>query len=290
MASMSDIRRSIRSIESTGQITKAMKMVASAKLRRAQSVVIAARPYAGKIREVLGNLSEKGCSSHPLQEKREEVKNVLYVLVTADAGLCGGFNTNLIKLCEKTVKKREESCAILAVGKKGRDYFKKRGYQIADEFVGNGDSPGFVLARTIAGDVIRMYTEGEYDEVHLIFSRFRSAMSNTPTDLKLLPIEQEAKVETADAEEKGISSDYIFEPGEEEVLNVLLPAYVETLIYGALIESKASELGSKMTAMSAATDNANELIQSLTLTLNRARQAAITTEITEIVSGAAALE
>jgi F-type H+-transporting ATPase subunit gamma len=290
MASMSDIRRSIRSIESTGQITKAMKMVASAKLRRAQSAVIAARPYSEKIREVLGNLSEKGCSSHPLQEKREEVKNVLYVLVTADAGLCGGFNTNLIKLCEKTIKKREEDSAILAVGKKGRDYFKKRGYSITGEFVGNGDAPGFVLARTIANDVIRMYTEGDYDEVHLIFSRFRSAMSNTPTDIKLLPIEQEVKVEEESAEEKGISSDYIFEPGEEEVLNVLLPAYVETLIYGALLESKASELGSKMTAMSAATDNANELIQSLTLTLNRARQAAITTEITEIVSGAAALE
>lgn len=290
MASTSDIRRSIRSIESTGQITKAMKMVASAKLRRAQSAVIAARPYSEKVREVLGNLSEKGCSSHPLQEKREEVKNVLYVLVTADAGLCGGFNTNLIKLCEKTVKKREEDCAILAVGKKGRDYFKKRGYSMAGEFVGNGDAPGFVLARVIANDVIRMYTEEEYDEVHLIFSRFRSAMNNTPTDIKLLPIEQEAKVEEEKAEDKGITSDYIFEPGEEEVLNVLLPAYVETLVYGALLESKASELGSKMTAMSAATDNANELIQSLTLTLNRARQAAITTEITEIVSGAAALE
>lgn len=291
MASTSDIRRSIRSIESTGQITKAMKMVASAKLRRAQSAVIAARPYSEKVREVLGNLSEKGCSSHPLQEKREEVKNVLYVLVTADAGLCGGFNSNLIKLCEKTIKNRVEDCAIVAVGKKGRDYFKKRSYSVINEYVNNGDAPGFALSRTIANEVIQLYTEGQYDEVHLIFSRFRSAMSNTPTDIKLLPIEQEEKVEAAgQSEEKGLSSDYIFEPGEEEVLNVLLPAYVETLLYGAIIESKASELGSKMTAMSAATDNANELIRSLTLTLNRARQAAITTEITEIVSGAAALE
>ena len=290
MASMSDIRRSIRSIESTGQITKAMKMVASAKLRRAQANVIAARPYAAKIREVLGNLSEKGISSHPLQEKREEVKNVLYILVTADAGLCGGFNTNLIKLCERTIKSRVEACGIVGVGKKGRDYFRKRGYTIAGSFVGNGDSPRFTLAKTIADDVIRMYTEGQYDEVHLIFSRFRSAMSNTPTDLKLLPIEAEVGTETVSKEEQTVSSDYIFEPGEEEVLNELLPAYVETLIFGAIIESKASEFGNKMTAMSAATDNANELIQSLTLTLNRARQAAITTEITEIVSGAAALE
>jgi F-type H+-transporting ATPase subunit gamma len=292
MANMSDIRRSIRSIESTGQITKAMKMVASAKLRRAQSAVIAARPYGDKIREVLGNLSEKGCSSHPLQVKREEIKNVLYILVTADAGLCGGFNSNLIKLCEKTIKNRKEDCAIVAVGKKGRDYFKKRDYKVIGEYVGNGDSPRFVLGQAVSEKVIPLYIDGEYDEVHLIFSRFRSAMSNTPTDIQILPIEAVEKSETAETTEKkeGYTSDYLFEPDEDEVLNALLPAYVETLIYDAIIESKASELGSKMTAMSSATDNANELIQSLTLTLNRARQAAITTEITEIVSGAAALE
>ncbi len=291
MASMSDIRRSIRSIESTGQITKAMKMVSSAKLRRAQSGVIAARPYAAKVREVLGNLSEEGGeSTHPLQEKRE-VKKVLYVLVSGDSGLCGGFNANVIKECEHQLKSREEETAIMAVGKKGSEYFAKRGYNVMKSYLGIGDVPSYSTGKSIALDLIHLYTTGEYDEIHLIFSKFRSAMSNTPTDMQLLPIVPVEKEEVEEAPaENGIVSDYLFEPSEEDVLGVLLPAYVETLVFGALLESKASEHGARMTAMSAATDNAAELIQSLTLTLNRARQAAITTEITEIVGGAAALE
>ena len=291
MASMSDIRRSISSIESTGQITKAMKMVASSKLRRAQSAVVAARPYSAKVREVLGSLSnESGASSHPLQEVRE-VKKVLYILVTADGGLCGGFNANIIKECEKAIKANEHECSVVTVGKKGRDYFKKRGYDVISEHIGIGDTPGFAVAKSIAQEVIKLYTDGEYDEVHLVYSVFKSALSNIPTDVKILPIEslpsEEAEVSE---EEKGFNLSYSFEPNEEEVLNVLLPAYVETQIFAAILESKASEFGSRMTAMSAATDNAAELIKSLTLAMNRARQAAITTEISEIVGGAAALE
>lgn len=291
MASMSDIRRSISSIESTGQITKAMKMVASSKLRRAQSAVVAARPYAAKVREVLGSLSnESGASSHPLQEVRE-VKKVLYILVTADGGLCGGFNANIIKECERAIKANEHECALVAVGRKGRDYFKKRDYNVVSEHIAIGDTPGFAVGKSIAQEVIKLYTEGEYDEVHLVYSVFKSALSNIPTDVKILPIEalpsEEAEV---NEEEKGFNLSYSFEPNEEEVLNVLLPAYVETQIYAAVLESKASEFGSRMTAMSAATDNAAELIKSLTLAMNRARQAAITTEISEIVGGAAALE
>lgn len=291
MASMSDIRRSISSIESTGQITKAMKMVASSKLRRAQSAVVAARPYSAKVREVLGSLSnESGASSHPLQEVRE-VKKVLYILVTADGGLCGGFNANIIKECEKAIKANEHECALVAVGRKGRDYFQKRNYDVVSEYIAIGDNPGFGVGKSIAQEVIKLYTDGEYDEVHLVYSVFKSALSNIPTDVKILPIEslpsEEAEVSE---EEKGFNLSYSFEPNEEEVLNVLLPAYVETQIFAAILESKASEFGSRMTAMSAATDNAAELIKSLTLAMNRARQAAITTEISEIVGGAAALE
>ena len=189
MASMSDIRRSISSIESTGQITKAMKMVASSKLRRAQSAVVAARPYSAKVREVLGSLSnESGASSHPLQEVRE-VKKVLYILVTADGGLCGGFNANIIKECEKAIKANEHECALVAVGRKGRDYFQKRNYDVVSEYIAIGDNPGFGVGKSIAQEVIKLYTDGEYDEVHLVYSVFKSALSNIPTDVKILPIE-----------------------------------------------------------------------------------------------------
>lgn len=289
MASMSDIRRSISSIESTGQITKAMKMVASSKLRRAQSSVIAARPYAQKIREALGNLSNEGGSGHPLQEVRE-VKNVLYVIVSAESGLCGGFNANVTKECERAIKANEHDCALVTVGKRGRDYFKKRGYNVVEEFVEIGDLPGFMTGKKIADKVVELYTSGQFDEVHLVYSVFKSALSNTPTDIKILPIESVPSEDAGEKEEGKLPVSYTFEPSEEEVLNALLPAYLETVIYSAILESKASEHGSRMTAMSAATDNAAELIQSLTLTLNRARQAAITTEINEIVGGAAALE
>jgi len=290
MANMSDIRRSISSIESTGQITKAMKMVASSKLRRAQSAVVAARPYAAKVREVLGSLSnESGASSHPLQEVRE-VKKVLYIVVAADSGLCGGFNANVTKEGERAMKENEHECAVIPVGKRARDFYKKRNYNIVSEYVEIGDTPGFATGRAIAQEIIKLYTEGEYDEVHLVYSVFKSALSNIPTDVKILPIEALPTEEKAEKAEGGVNPLYTFEPNEEEVLNVLLPAYVETQIYAAVLESKASEHGSRMTAMSAATDNAAELIKSLTLAMNRARQAAITTEISEIVGGAAALE
>ncbi|MDO4541659.1 MAG: ATP synthase F1 subunit gamma [Bacillota bacterium] len=290
MASMSDIRRSIRSTESTGQITKAMKMVSSSKLRRAQSSVVAARPYADKVREVLGNLSDKGSGSgHPLQEVRE-VKNVLYVVVSGDRGLCGGFNSNIIKECEQAIKEREENCDIIAIGKKARDYFSKRNYNVVNSYVEIGDFPTYSLGKTISLELIQKYTEGDYDEVHLFFNKFRSAMTFIPTDLQLLPIVPVEAEEAEATEKSGVEADTLFEPSEEEVLGVLLPAYVETLVFNGILESKASEHGARMTAMSSATDNAIELIQSLTLTLNRARQAAITTEINEIVGGAAALE
>lgn len=291
MASMSDIRRSIRSTESTGQITKAMKMVSSAKLRRAQSGVIAARPYAQKVREVLGNLSEAGGDcNHPLQEKRD-VQKVLYVLVTGDSGLCGGFNANVMKFCEALIKENEHECAVIAVGKKGKEYLEKRGYNVVNDYLDIGDLPSYSTGKTIALELIQKYSEGDYDEIHLVFNTFRSAIACDPTDIQLLPIVPPEAQEKDDENTKtGVESDTLFEPSEEDVLGVLLPTYVETTVFNSILESKASEHGSRMTAMSAATDNAQDLIQSLTLTLNRARQAAITTEINEIVGGAAALE
>ncbi len=290
MASMRDIRRSIRSIQSTEQITKAMKMVSAAKLRKAQSHVVAARPYAEKIHEVLIDLTANaGDYVHPLQEKRE-TKKIAYVLLSGDRGLCGGFNANIIRKCESLMKEASVETALVPVGRKGRDYFVRRNKEMLDEFIGIDDNPTFVQSKELSDKLIELYLNGAVDEIHLIFNQFRSAMSHIPTDIQLLPIEHGAKEEPGDNTEKQSGSDYIFEPSEVEVLEALLPAYVETLVYRAILESKASEHGARMTAMSSATDNAAEIIQSLTLTLNRARQAAITTEISEIVGGAAALQ
>ncbi len=290
MASMRDIRRSIRSIQSTEQITKAMKMVSAAKLRKAQAHVVAARPYAEKIHEVLGDLTANtGDYVHPLQEKRDR-KKVAYVLVSGDRGLCGGFNANIIRECEALMKEVPVDTALVAVGRKGRDYFARRKKEMLDEYIGIDDNPTFTQSKELSDKLIELYLNGTVDEIHLVFNQFRSAMSHIPTDIQLLPIEKEEVEKTEETTESSGGNDYIFEPSEVEVLETLLPAYVETLVYRALLESKASEHGARMTAMSSATDNAAEIIQSLTLTLNRARQAAITTEISEIVGGAAALQ
>jgi F-type H+-transporting ATPase subunit gamma len=283
MASTRDIRRRIRSIKNTQQITKAMKMVAAAKLRRAQENVIAARPYAKKIQEVLGRLAESTKEySHPLLEKRES-KKIGLVVITADRGLCGGYNANIIKQAEYMLSSEEKPVGIVAVGRKGRDYFRRRDREITESYINIGDNPTFIQGKELAKRLIIFYSEGVFDEIHLIYTEFKTAMSQKPVSLQLLPIQP---VESNDAE----ISEYIYEPSEAGVLDTLLPSYVETVVYRALLESKASEHGARMTAMSSATDNAVEIIAKLTLTLNRARQAAITKEISEIVGGAAALQ
>lgn len=285
MASARDLRRRIKSIKSTQKITKAMKMVAAAKLRRAQESVLAARPFARKIQEVLGRVSSATTdATHPLLEVREP-KNTGYIVITADRGLCGGLNANIIK--KASVDMQGKDGLVTAVGRKGRDFFKKRNYNINAEFVGLGNEIEFAKAQEIARLVINDYIEGKVDQVYLYFNEFKSALTQIPVSIKLLPIETP---EDREQEKEGIKPLYIFEPNAEAILNELLPKYVETIIYRALLESKASEHGAVMTAMGAATDNATELIDKLTLSLNRARQAAITTEITEIVGGAAALE
>ncbi|HWQ70744.1 MAG TPA: ATP synthase F1 subunit gamma [Desulfitobacteriaceae bacterium] len=288
MAGVRDIRRRIRAIRNMQQITKAMKMVAAARLRKAQDKVIAARPYANQLQEVLARVVQAQAGvKHPLLEKRT-VQKVGYILVTSDRGLCGGFNANLIRKTTSLLQEQTSETGLVTVGRKGRDFFRRGTVQIMAEYTGLGDSPTYAQAQEIASEVMHLYQNGEIDEVYLMFAEFISVITNRPTLTKLLPIEKPAENnEKPVGEVKGV---YLFEPSPEEILARLLPAYVENSIYRAILESKASEQGSRMTAMSAATDNAVDMIDRLTLIMNRARQAVITKEISEIVGGAAALE
>ena len=283
MASTRDIRRRIKSIKSTQQITKAMKMVSAAKLRRAQSSVIAARPYSDELGEVLARL-RKGNANHPFLQARE-VKKVCYVVFAGERGLCGGFNSNIFRRAETEVEKAGHPHAVVAVGRKTRDYFRRRRHEIVMEFTNVGDNPSFSQAKELAQRLSALYVDGTFDEIHLIYSEFKSALTQTPVRKQLLPVP--AHVE--DPDEPADSTEYIFEPDETALVKALLPRYVDVTVYRSMLEAKASEHGARMTAMSAATDNALEIIDRLTLSLNRARQAAITKEISEIVGGAAAL-
>lgn len=281
MASIRDIRRRIRSIRNMEQITKAMKMVAAARLRKCQDRVVAARPYTRQMHEILIRLAENQAeATHPLLEKRP-VHTVGYVLITSDRGLCGGYNANLIRMTNDLLAKEAHETKLVVAGRKGRDFYRHGKVEILSDFVGFGDFPSYSLAKEIAQQVIHFYSEGTFDEVYLIYNEFISAISQQPKQIKLLPI---------DPPEGKTGKDYIFEPSPEAILNTLLPNYVETQVFRTLLEGKASEMGAKMTAMGAATDNARDMIDRLTLQMNRARQAAITKEISEIVGGAAALE
>lgn len=283
MASAQDIRRRITSVKNTQQITKAMKMVAAAKLRRAQEAVTSARPFALKIREVLSRVAAaSGGASHPLLEVRE-VKKTAYVVITADRGLCGGFNANVLRRAATEVKDRNTS-DVVAVGRKSRDFFRRRGFELAASYVGLGENIQFHQAKEIARFVMDKYVAGDFDEVYLVFSEFVNVLTQRPVTVKLLPVETPAE------ESKGPKVEYIYEPNAEAVLSELLPTYVESTVFRAMLEAKAGEQGARMTAMDSATKNAKDMINKLTLSLNRARQAAITKEISEIVGGAAALE
>ncbi|MDR1320054.1 MAG: F0F1 ATP synthase subunit gamma [Gracilibacteraceae bacterium] len=282
MAGVRDIRRRIRSVANMQQITKAMKMVAASKLRRAQEKVVASRPYAERLQAMLARLVASGGDlSHPLLDKRP-VKNIGYVLVSSDKGLCGGFNANLIRVAREELAAEDGAArSLIVVGQKGLEFFRRRSVDIRARFTGMGDSPDFASARRIAAQVTELYQNGALDEVYVIYAAFVSVLNQTPTVVKLLPVEPAA--------ESG-AGEYIIEPSPAVMLDLLLPGYIESRLFNALLESKASELGAKMTAMDSATENAKEMIDKLTLAMNRARQAAITTEITEIVGGAAALE
>ncbi len=291
MPSLLDIRRRIKSVKNTQQITKAMKMVAAAKLRRAQEKVVAARPYSQKMAEVLGNLSSNvGDFSHPLLDGRGD-ERYLIVLVSADKGLCGGFNSNLMKAVQVFMKQNPgKSFEMMPVGRKARDFFKRREMTFVDEYIGvTGKARvDYSEAKEIADDIIKTFTEDTgIDKVFLVFNEFKTVLSQTVVVDQLLPIvsktgESGEAAQTAQAE-------YIYEQPAAEIFGRLLPKQVETQIYRGLLESIASEQGARMTAMDSASKNAGELIGSLTLGMNRIRQAAITKEIIEVVSGAAAL-
>lgn len=286
MAQMRDIKRRIKSVNSTMQITKAMYLVSSAKLRKARERVETTRPYSetivDSIQRVLG--SAKGVS-HPFLEKRE-VKKTAYIVVSADRGLAGGYNSNVLKLAESIIEDKSKA-EIIAYGSKSRDYFTKRGYEVSDFLTGVTEEPEYVDARQSGDAVIEKYKNGEIDEVKLVFTKFVSMISQEPTVMTLLPVQVETKEESVD--DKGMKTLTEYEPSPEVVLDYLVPKYINGAIFGALVESAASQQGARMTAMESATSNAEDIIDSLGLVYNRARQASITQEISEIVGGAEAL-
>lgn len=285
MPSILDLRRRIRSVKNTQQITRAMKMVAAARLRRAQERVISARPYAKQMRQFLASLAARTEDrSHPLLAERP-VNKVLLVLVTADRGLCGAFNANLVRAAQKYIAENGGvERKFIAAGRKARDFFRRRGMAMEAEYTGLFlRRVEFAGARQIASQIVELYAGQSVDAVDLIYNEFKSLLSPTLRVERLLPV----KTEPPKPDETLV--DYIYEQPPAEIFAQLLPRYVEAEVYRALIESQAAEYAAKMTAMDTATRNAKDLIGSLTLRLNRVRQAAITKEIIEIVSGASAL-
>src|SRR5215210_1964448 len=295
MANLLDIRRRIKSVKNTQQITKAMKMVSAAKLKRAQERAVSARPFALKMAEVLSDLASQAGEdfTHPLLDARGDERYLL-VLVTADKGLAGAFNANLVKGAQAFIREHEgRSVEILAVGRKGRDFFRRRGAEMAGEYIGltGKGRVEHAEALEIARDVMRRFTEDEgIDKVFVIFNEFRSVISQRVVVEQILPVAR-ADEEGGEEDEAGKNLvGYKYEQPPAEIFSRLLPRLVETQIYRALLESVASEQGARMAAMDSASKNAGELIQSLTLNMNRIRQASITREIIEIVSGAAAAQ
>jgi len=285
MPSTRDLKRRIKSVKSTQQITKAMKMVSAAKLRRAQSAVHAVRPYAHKMESVIKHIAEGGVE-HELMQPRKQINKVAYVLVGADRELCGGFNGNLHRFTEQTLQQAEHPYEMIVLGRRARDFCQRKGWPLIHASTQIGDNPTFAQARLLSERLRQLYLDHEYDEIYIIYAEFKSAMSHAHKLKLLLPV----TVELEEHHEGMYVPDYILEPNPADLLAALLPQYLGYGVHCILQEAKASEHGARMTAMSSATDNAAEMIGKLTLSLNRARQAAITTEITEIVSGAAALE
>ena len=287
MANLKSIKKRIVSVKNTRQITKAMKMVSAAKLRRAQENVVAARPYAGKLGEVLQRLARSTeADAHPLLVKRPSEK-ALIVLVTSDRGLCGGFNANISKAAERFIKERKgdfSEITLLTIGRKGYEFLKSR-HTVRKNYTGVLSSVNYQTSAMLAQEVIAGYLAGDYDEVFLFYNAFRSVMSQDITMQQLLPI---APPEAA--EEGELAQEYIYEPSKADLLGELLPKYIEVTMFKAMLESVASEHGARMTAMDSASKNATEMIGKLTLVYNRARQAAITTELMEIISGAESIK
>jgi len=285
VASLRDIKNRINSTQKTSQITKAMQMVSAAKLNRAELSAKSFVPYMEKMQDVVVSISQgTGGVRHPMLVSRP-VKRTGYFVITSDRGLAGAFNSNVLRLVTQTIRERHQSddeYAIIVIGRTGYEFFRRLKMNVVLQIVGLSDHPTFQDIENITKKTVAMYEDGTFDELYLYYNHFVSAISQDVTEKRLLPL--------TDVTTTNRLISYEFEPSAEEILSVLLPQYAESLIYGALLDSKASEHAARMTAMRNATDNATELIDSLTLTYNRARQASITQEITEIVGGAAALE
>jgi len=289
MANLRAIRKRIGSVKSTQQITKAMKMVSAAKLKRAQEAIVAARPYARKVREVVQAVAGRaGKDAHPLLSSRE-TKKVALLVISSDRGLCGGFNSNLLRAANRFLQETRENVGevvLHVVGRKARDFFRRRHVPMRKEYVNVLGALSYAHAEQIANDLVDGFLAEEFDEVVIAFNEFRSAISQAVRIDRLFPV----AFEPAEEEGAGTEIDYLYEPSREEILATLLPRYVEAQIFRMLLESVAGEHGARMTAMDSATNNAVDMISRLSLQMNRARQAAITKELLEIISGAEALK
>jgi F-type H+-transporting ATPase subunit gamma len=285
MPSTRDIRRRIKGVKNIKQVTRAMNMIASARLRRAQGKAEAARPYAERLREILQDVLASGAGGkHPLLARREP-KRIAVVLITSDRGLCGSFNAGIIREVEHFLAKQTAAVSLLTVGKKGRDYFQRRGLTVAQHYPQPSREVRLDEINPVIRQVTSGYSTGQFDQVFLAFSQFVSVLKSVPAVMQLIPLEKP----TPAAGQTPRTSSYEFEPAIEELLNTLLPQYIEVLLYRALVESLASEQAARMVAMKAATDSASDVIGSLTREYNRVRQGSITTQILEVVSGAEAL-
>ena len=287
MPSLLDFRRRIRSVKNTQQITRAMKFVAAARLRRAQEAALAARPYANELARVLrSTMTRIDEPQHPLLARRSE-ERILAIVLTGERGLAGAFNANILRKANEFLRaNRGKKLSLVPVGKKGRDSLKRAGFQFAAEYINVLAKVEFTTAREIAGLVTELYTKEEIDAVYLIFSEFKTVVTANLKIEKLLPVEPETAASETPAEQAVSKIDYIYEQPEEKLLGALLPKYVEAQLLRAMLESSAAEYAARMAAMESATRNAGEVIQALTLHMNKVRQAAITKEIIEIVSGA----
>lgn len=297
MATAREIHRHMKSVKNIGQITKAMKMVAAARLRRAQERAAASRPYAIKIKEVLSNIvGDKGTLSglsprkHPLIQKRP-VKKIGFLVMCSDKGLAGAYGSNVLKHAMGEILKVKGEVVIITCGRRARDFFRHRGFNVIQAHFGFSDKPSYNNAVEIAYDAAQRFADEQFDELRIVYTLFKSALSQTPTNETVLPLEPPAEEAPKGGEAQvKANTQYLFLPEAEEILADLAPRYLETVIYAALVQSAASELGSRMTAMSSATDNAAKLVKSLELNYNKARQALITRELTEICGGAEALK
>jgi F-type H+-transporting ATPase subunit gamma len=289
-AQLRDIKRRITSVQSTQKITRAMELISSSRIIKAQQRVRAAQPYAEAMRRLVSSVAQNAANvDHPLLKERDQVRSVGHIVISSDRGLAGAYNSNVIRAAERDMQEHGKDTKLYLVGKKAVSYFRFRGYDFEESWTGVSDQPSIADARKIAGAAVKAFTEGQIDQVRLAYTRFESALVQRPTVIQVLPLPRE-ELERDDAEQgSGPRASYVFEPEPEEILGYLLPRYVEAAVLQGMLEASASEHAARRRAMKAATDNADELIEDLTRVYNQARQAEITTEIMEVVGGAEAL-